>query len=68
VTDRSLLVHVDLDGGPFLATAVQLPPLIQLSALLGAALRMSEDGDSDDDLRLLLAPGSSLGVARPKAS
>ena len=26
------------------------------------------DKDSDDDLRLLLAPGSSLGGARPKAS
>ena len=29
---------------------------------------MSADGGSDDDLRLLLAPGSSLGGARPKAS
>src|SRR5262249_1499784 len=28
----------------------------------------AEDKDSDDDLRLLLAPGSSLGGARPKAS
>ena len=26
------------------------------------------DTDSDEDLRLLLAPGSSLGGARPKAS
>ncbi|NJM32723.1 MAG: HipA domain-containing protein [Limnobacter sp.] len=31
------------------------------------ALRFSET-DSDEDLRLLLAPGSSLGGARPKAS
>lgn len=32
-------------------------------------MRLSEDdGGSDDDLRLLLAPGSSLGGARPKAS
>ena len=29
---------------------------------------MLSDSDSDDDLRLLLAPGSSLGGARPKAS
>jgi serine/threonine-protein kinase HipA len=37
--------------------------------LLGAAMRLSEDdGGSDDDLRLLLAHGSSLGGARPKAS
>jgi serine/threonine-protein kinase HipA len=27
-----------------------------------------DDSDSDEDLRLLLAPGSSLGGARPKAS
>jgi serine/threonine-protein kinase HipA len=58
----------ETEGGPFLATGVQIPPLIQLPALLGAAMRMSEDGGSDDDLRLLLAPGSSLGGARPKAS
>ncbi|MGA2128771.1 MAG: type II toxin-antitoxin system HipA family toxin [Xanthobacteraceae bacterium] len=56
------------EDGPFLATGVQIPPLLQLPALLGAALRMSEDGGSDDDLRLLLAPGSSIGGARPKAS
>jgi len=58
----------ETEGGPFLGTGVQIPPLIQLPALLGAAMRMSEDGGSDDDLRLLLAPGSSLGGARPKAS
>ncbi len=39
-----------------------------MPALLGAAMRISEDGGSDEDLRLLLAPGSSLGGARPKAS
>ncbi len=48
--------------------AVQIPPLWQLPALLGAALRVSADAGSDADLRLLLAPGSSLGGARPKAS
>ena len=39
-----------------------------MPALLGAALRLSADDGSDNDLRLLLAPGSSLGGARPKAS
>lgn len=29
---------------------------------------MADDSDTDEDLRLLLAPGSSLGGARPKAS
>lgn len=57
------------EGGPFLTTGVQIPPLIRLPALLGAAMRLGEDeGGSDEDLRLLLAPGSSLGGARPKAS
>jgi len=56
-------------GGPFLAIGVQIPPLVQLPALLGAAMRLSDDdGGTDDDLRLLLGPGSSLGGARPKAS
>jgi serine/threonine-protein kinase HipA len=36
--------------------------------LLGAALHITADGGSDEDLKLLLAPGSSLGGARPKAS
>jgi serine/threonine-protein kinase HipA len=31
-------------------------------------VRISADGGNDDDLLLLLAPGSSLGGARPKAS
>lgn len=56
------------EGGPFLAKGMQIPPLLQLPALLTAAMRLSEDGGNDDDLRLLLAPGSSLGGARPKAS
>jgi serine/threonine-protein kinase HipA len=68
IARQGALRFAEQEGGPFLATGVQIPRLIQLPALLGAALRMSEDGGSDDDLRLLLAPGSSLGGARPKAS
>jgi serine/threonine-protein kinase HipA len=45
-----------------------VPPLVALPQLLGAATRIIADRESDDDLRLLLAPGSSLGGARPKAS
>lgn len=57
-------------GGPFLATdnAVPIPPLMELPRLLSAAEHVVGDTDSDEDLRLLLAPGSSLGGARPKAS
>jgi serine/threonine-protein kinase HipA len=58
------------EGGPFLATAdaIRIPPLIELPRLLSATERILDDKDSDEDLRLLLAPGSSLGGARPKAS
>ena len=58
------------EGGPFLAEheAARIPPLIDLPQLLSAAEHVVGDTDSDEDLRLLLAPGSSLGGARPKAS
>jgi serine/threonine-protein kinase HipA len=58
------------EGGPFLAEhdASRIPPLIDLPRLLSAAEHVVGDTDSDEDLRLLLAPGSSLGGARPKAS
>jgi serine/threonine-protein kinase HipA len=39
-----------------------------LPALLSAAEHVMEDKDTEEDLRLLFAPGSSLGGARPKAS
>jgi serine/threonine-protein kinase HipA len=58
------------EGGPFLADQDpnKIPPLVDLPRLLSAAEHVAEDRDSDEDLRLLLAPGSSLGGARPKAS
>ena len=55
-------------GGRFLASQTNIPPLIRLAELLGAAMRVDADDASDEDLKLLLAPGSSLGGARPKAS
>lgn len=57
-------------GGPFLAEdgKNKIPPLIELPRLLSAAENVLGDKESDEDLRLLLAPGSSLGGARPKAS
>ncbi|MBX9600381.1 MAG: VWA domain-containing protein [Bryobacteraceae bacterium] len=57
-------------GGSFLAPHAtrKIPPLMELPRLLSAAERVLEDTDSEDDVRLLLAPGSSLGGARPKAS
>lgn len=56
-------------GEVFLSQADRpVPPLVALPRLLSAATRVIADKESDDDLRLLLAPGSSLGGARPKAS
>ena len=56
--------------GPFLKSGPQerIPPLVELPRLLAAAENFSEDNESTEDIRLLLAPGSSLGGARPKAS
>lgn len=68
IARQGALRFAEQEGGPFLAKGMQIPPLLQLPALLTAVMRLSEDGGNDDDLRLLLAPGSSLGGARPKAS
>jgi serine/threonine-protein kinase HipA len=60
----------EAEGGPFLAEhgPTKIPPLIELPRLLSAAEHVLSNSDTDEDLRLLLAPGSSLGGARPKAS
>lgn len=65
----ALRFALDADG-PFLAAgdANPIPPLVDLPRLLSAAEHVAGDADTDEDLRLLLAPGSSLGGARPKAS
>jgi serine/threonine-protein kinase HipA len=57
------------DGGEFLTSGrSRVPPLVELPRLLRATNRVLEDEETDDDLALLLAPGTSLGGARPKAS
>lgn len=67
---QGALRFAEREGGPFLAEIgpTKIPPLIELPRLLSATEHVLEDKESDDDLRLLLAPGSSLGGARPKAS
>jgi len=45
-----------------------IPPLVQLSKLLYATEKIIDSEEKNTDLQLLLAPGSSLGGARPKAS
>ena len=44
------------------------PGLVALGRLRGAAERVLRGVDTDEDLLAILAPGSSLGGARPKAS
>ncbi len=58
------------ERGPFLAesTGMRIPPVIQLPRLLAAAENVESETHTDEELRLLLAPGSSLGGARPKAA
>jgi serine/threonine-protein kinase HipA len=58
------------EQGSFLTTYDQnhIPPLVSVGKLLTAANHVLQDSDTEEDLRLLLAPGSSLGGARPKAS
>jgi serine/threonine-protein kinase HipA len=59
----------DIGGEAFQAAGAHpVPPLVALPKLLGAARRVIDDKETDEDLRLLLALGSSLGGARPKAS
>lgn len=67
---QGALRFAEQPGGPFLREEGEkrTPPFIELVRLLSAAERVVEDKDTDQDLRLLLAPGSSLGGARPKAS
>ncbi|MFU8889596.1 MAG: type II toxin-antitoxin system HipA family toxin [Trueperaceae bacterium] len=45
-----------------------VPSVVHVRRLLDASDRTLRMAESEEDLRLLLAPGSSLGGARPKAS
>ena len=63
------------DAGDFLdnRSDVAAPPFVQLRELEAASLALERDEDNtakagDDWLRMLIAPGGSLGGARPKAS
>lgn len=66
----ALRFSVSLDENIFLSPKqkTSIPPLVDLPKLLSATERFIADNESSEDLRLLLAPGSSLGGARPKAS
>ena len=72
VDDRTRLGAIrikDADGEAFIAnTGRPIPPLIDLPKLLSATGRIERDRETDDDLILVLAPGTSLGGARPKVT
>ncbi|HEY3968436.1 MAG TPA: HipA domain-containing protein [Planctomycetaceae bacterium] len=67
---QGALRFAEKEGGPFLAVPGEsrIPPLLELPRLLAAAEHVTAETETDEDLRLLLAPGSSLGGARPKAA
>ena len=52
----------------FMSEGSPVPPLVHLPRLLRATRAVLDEEETDDDLALLLAPGTSLGGARPKAS
>jgi serine/threonine-protein kinase HipA len=49
-------------------TAAGVPAMIELGRLLQITERILRDEETDEDLQMIFAPGSSLGGARPKAS
>jgi serine/threonine-protein kinase HipA len=67
---QGALRFAKLEGGPFVREGGQarIPPLIELPRLLAAVEHFEQDKETEEEIRLLLAPGSSLGGARPKAS
>ena len=58
------------EGGEFLERPKDdpVPPVIDLPRLMAAAEGFLDDPSNEEFLSILLAPGSSLGGARPKAS
>jgi serine/threonine-protein kinase HipA len=64
------LRFAETPGGPFLrqSNGTRIPPLIEIPKLLAAAEHVEEDTETADEIKLLLAPGSSLGGTRPKVS
>jgi serine/threonine-protein kinase HipA len=69
-TRQGALRFAKHEGGPFVREegAKRIPPLIELPRLLSATEHFIEETETEEDIRLLFAPGTSLGGARPKAS
>nr|WP_320016757.1 HipA domain-containing protein [uncultured Desulfobacter sp.] len=67
---RQGALRFSFDGKAFLTTHEQfsIPPIIDLPKLLRASDKLVANNETERDLKDLLAPGSSLGGARPKAT
>lgn len=50
------------------APKIGVPSLVDLRRLLQSSERVLSEKDTEEDLQMIFAPGSSLGGARPKAS
>lgn len=69
LTRMGALRFKDAKGGDFLTqTGATVPPLIELKNLLSATDRIEKGKARKTDVAMVLAPGASLGGARPKAT
>ena len=65
----ALRFKTEEDGGFLYPGEIKsIPPIVDLVKLLAATEKVVALQEKDNDLQLLLAPGSSLGGARPKSS
>jgi serine/threonine-protein kinase HipA len=67
---RAGALRLRVPGAPDFSAPLRsgIPPLVELGRLLQVSERILRDEDTEEDLQLIFAPGSSLGGARPKAS
>lgn len=70
VSDETRLGAIRFSAGGIFQSpqANGIPSTVALGDLLQAAQRIERGEETDEDLMLIFAPGSSLGGARPKAS
>ncbi|WP_432256556.1 type II toxin-antitoxin system HipA family toxin [Limimaricola sp. AA108-03] len=70
VNDETRLgaLRYKVDGEFQAREGIGVPALLSLGDLLQASQRVLRGDETTEDLRMLFAPGSSLGGARPKAS
>jgi serine/threonine-protein kinase HipA len=67
---QGALRFAETAGGRFVreSNGTPIPSLTEIPKLLAAAEHVEEDTETADEIKLLLAPGSSLGGTRPKIS